>query len=202
MAIETHWARLEKLRARRAAEDALGLPAGFPAASRFLMRSEPEQRTQPVPSSPSRREIQEHARRLAEQLMPLPDALRELTTRIARHCASRRDEELATAVEAIRRRTWTLFLATQKLASLTAPSEPPDPAPAPPWQAVEAEPGPRRDVATLERSGSTPVDAKADEPVHTPAIETPVRELGPRLGRRVDPGELQALLRRRRIKQR
>jgi hypothetical protein len=106
--------RLAALHAQRAAEDALGLPVGMPAATRLLIGLPA---AAPAPE-PQWEAVRESAARLAEQLRPLPAALSEIATRINRHCANTgRDAELARVVEAVRGRTFDLWRAVYDLAN-------------------------------------------------------------------------------------
>jgi hypothetical protein len=103
--------RIAALVAELEAEDALGFP-GQPALTRLLMAPTPAES-----QARTRQAIRESAQQLAEALRPLPAALGEITTRINRHCANTgRDAELARAVEAVRDRTFALWMATGALA--------------------------------------------------------------------------------------
>lgn len=98
--------------AQRQAEAAHRIP-GMPAVSRLVM---------PVPSPPrdAARDVRESAARVVEELRPVPAALAELAWRINRHCAATdrdADAELARAVEAVRERTFALWLVTAALAN-------------------------------------------------------------------------------------
>jgi hypothetical protein len=104
--------RLAALR-RRAAEAAVGLE-GAPAVARLLLAGDV---AHAAPSSTRRRAVQAIAHELAELLEPLPAALDEVAIRINRHCSvTRRDAELAEAVERLRARTFELWAAIGRLA--------------------------------------------------------------------------------------
>jgi hypothetical protein len=87
----------------------------MPAATRLLVQPPPI--TPASDPQPRWEDVRASATALAEQLRPLPAALSELAVRINRHCAnSGRDAELARVVEAMRARTFELFLAIHRLA--------------------------------------------------------------------------------------
>ncbi len=103
--------RIAALVAQVEAKAAIDFP-GQPAVTRLLMAPTPAER-----QARTRQAIRESAQQLAEALRPLPAALGEITTRITRHCANTgRDAELARAVEAVRERTFALWVATAELA--------------------------------------------------------------------------------------
>jgi len=99
--------RIAALVAELEAEDALGFP-GQPAVTRLLRAAMPVE-PPALTARETRRAIREHAQQLAAALAPLPAALGEIITRITRHWA----------VEAVRDRTFALWVATARLAKAT-----------------------------------------------------------------------------------
>jgi hypothetical protein len=109
--------RLAVLHEQREAEAALGLPAGFPAATRLLVHLPPMVTPASAEPLPKWEDVPESAARLAEQLRSLSAASGEIPTRINRHCANTgRDAELARAVEAVRGSMFDLWRAVCGLA--------------------------------------------------------------------------------------
>lgn len=86
-------------------------PLRPPPAVAQLLASPP-----PSPLPVSRAALATAAAQLAEQIEPLPNVLAELGVRISRHCAvTRRDAELAEAVDFVRGRSFDLWLAVCNL---------------------------------------------------------------------------------------
>jgi hypothetical protein len=120
--------RLEALRAGRPARvftrDIFGAADQRDLAT--LLRPSPllDRQAPTTAPSPTPVAVGEAAEQLAQELEPLPGALRALALRINRHCAvAGRDAELRDAVDAVRARTFAIACAVHRLAEAAGREE-------------------------------------------------------------------------------